>query len=242
MRITISIIEGKDLLGKDSNRTKSDPYVTFSFKTPDSHKHEKKTKIIKGTLNPKWSEEFVFVLDVPNLKIEYLSPLKIQVRDHDVLSDDFMGEIIINFAEYLKQIKLGQRPEWIPLKGREGEKYQKHPDKVAGSLKLNIDFNVHSNSFPPHGAIIELVFAGNTAAMFDSETPITIKQLKEKVLQETKAQVDVVIGRNGKEIPKEEEDKVSFYGQTTWRVYQEKAMFSQKISLNFLKDNEFQQK
>eukprot|EP01098_Paradermamoeba_levis_P011924 TRINITY_DN5137_c0_g3_i1.p2 TRINITY_DN5137_c0_g3~~TRINITY_DN5137_c0_g3_i1.p2 ORF type:complete len:181 (+),score=64.47 TRINITY_DN5137_c0_g3_i1:254-796(+) len=177
-----------------------------------------------------------------SLKIEYLSPLKIQVRDHDVLSDDFMGEIIINFAEYLKQIKLGQRPEWIPLKGREGEKYQKHPDKVAGSLKLNIDFNVHSNSFPPHGAIIELVFAGNTAAMFDSETPITIKQLKEKVLQETKAQVDVVIGRNGKEIPKEEEDKVSFYGQTTWRVYQEKAMFSQKISLNFLKDNEFQQK
>jgi len=84
-KIVIKVILGKDLAAKDSNG-KSDPYLIISYGT-----HQFKTKCIKKTLNPVWTDQtFVLPVDpaVPQILVE--------CWDYDVVgTHDFMGEFYV---------------------------------------------------------------------------------------------------------------------------------------------------
>jgi serine/threonine protein kinase len=84
-KIVIKALQGKDLAAKDSNG-KSDPYLIISYGT-----QQFKTKCIKKTLNPVWTDQtFVIALDpaVPQILVE--------CWDYDVVgTHDFMGEFYV---------------------------------------------------------------------------------------------------------------------------------------------------
>jgi Ca2+-dependent lipid-binding protein len=50
-------LQGRDLLPCDYNG-KSDPFVILSFNNKKGGVTQKKTKVIKKTLDPEWNEEF----------------------------------------------------------------------------------------------------------------------------------------------------------------------------------------
>ncbi|XP_038070847.1 multiple C2 and transmembrane domain-containing protein 1-like isoform X2 [Patiria miniata] len=86
--VTITLLEGKNLIPMDDNGL-SDPYVKFKL---GSEKYKSKTE--KGTLNPKWMEQF----DV-RLFEDQTNTLEISVWDKDVGSrDDIMGRSQIDIS------------------------------------------------------------------------------------------------------------------------------------------------
>ncbi|XP_022105841.1 multiple C2 and transmembrane domain-containing protein 2-like isoform X3 [Acanthaster planci] len=91
--ITITLLEGKNLIPMDDNGL-SDPYIKFKL---GSEKYKSKTE--KGTLNPKWMEQFDLRLfeDQTNM-------LEISVWDKDVGSkDDIMGRCQIDIASLKRE-------------------------------------------------------------------------------------------------------------------------------------------
>ncbi|XP_033633799.1 multiple C2 and transmembrane domain-containing protein 1-like isoform X2 [Asterias rubens] len=86
--ITITLLEGKNLIPMDDNGL-SDPYVKFKI---NNEKYKSKTE--KGTLNPKWMEQFDLRLFEDQSNV-----LEISVWDKDVGSrDDIMGRSQIDLS------------------------------------------------------------------------------------------------------------------------------------------------
>jgi len=87
-KIVIKALNGKDLAAKDTNG-KSDPYLIILYGT-----QQFKTKCIKKTLNPVWTDQtFVIAMDpaVPQILVE--------CWDYDKIgTHDFMGEFLINVS------------------------------------------------------------------------------------------------------------------------------------------------
>ncbi|CAD6264519.1 unnamed protein product [Miscanthus lutarioriparius] len=104
MRLTIRVIEARNLRAMDSNGF-SDPYVKLHL-----GKQRFKTKVIKMNLNPTWDQEFSFLVgDVKDV-------LKLDVYDEDILQmDDFLGQIRVPLEDVLAADDLSLGTRWYQL-------------------------------------------------------------------------------------------------------------------------------
>jgi len=84
-KIVIKALNGKDLAPKDANG-KSDPYLIILYGT-----QQFKTKCIKKTLNPVWTDQTFVIAADPNLP-----QILVECWDYDRIgTHDFMGEFYI---------------------------------------------------------------------------------------------------------------------------------------------------
>ncbi|RLN05208.1 C2 and GRAM domain-containing protein [Panicum miliaceum] len=104
MRLTVRVIEARNLRAMDSNGF-SDPYVKLQL-----GKQRFKTKVIKMNLNPTWDQEFSFLVgDVRDV-------LKLDVYDEDILQmDDFLGQLRVPLEDVLAAEDLSLGTQWYQL-------------------------------------------------------------------------------------------------------------------------------
>ncbi|KAL6858880.1 hypothetical protein ACP4OV_017882 [Aristida adscensionis] len=104
MRLTVRVIEARNLRAMDSNGF-SDPYVKLQL-----GKQRFKTKVVKMNLNPTWDQEFSFVVgDVRDV-------LKLYVYDEDMLSiDDFLGQVKVSLEDVLAAENYSLGTRWYQL-------------------------------------------------------------------------------------------------------------------------------
>lgn len=103
----VNVASAEGLCGKDKNKL-SDPYVrvTLAGKYP-----VKTTQVIKGTVNPVWSETFDFAIPVQLLQTATIL-LAVYNKNVFLESDVFLGEarISLNNFKHFHQID-----DWFPL-------------------------------------------------------------------------------------------------------------------------------
>jgi Ca2+-dependent lipid-binding protein/WD40 repeat protein len=106
-------LPNKELLGK------SDPFAEIYWNNKQITHRGGKTKVINGTLNPKWLAE---VFEVP------LQKLRVEVWDSDTLleggQDDFLGEVLVE-ATTLAKVSTQQQEMKLDLKSKPGGKLTK---------------------------------------------------------------------------------------------------------------------
>jgi len=84
----IKALQGKDLAPKDTNG-KSDPYLVILYGS-----QQFKTKCIKKTLNPVWTDQTFVIAADPNIP-----QILVECWDYDrVGTHDFMGEFLVNVS------------------------------------------------------------------------------------------------------------------------------------------------
>eukprot|EP00027_Filamoeba_sp_ATCC50430_P002896 CAMPEP_0168549890 /NCGR_PEP_ID=MMETSP0413-20121227/5344_1 /TAXON_ID=136452 /ORGANISM="Filamoeba nolandi, Strain NC-AS-23-1" /LENGTH=125 /DNA_ID=CAMNT_0008580307 /DNA_START=23 /DNA_END=396 /DNA_ORIENTATION=+ len=92
-KLTIEVVEGENLYGRDIITGLSDPYCML-FMTSSAEHH--KTKVVKKTLDPKWNEIFHFT----GIKQIQGTKLVITVYDNDVFTKkESLGEIMLNLSD-----------------------------------------------------------------------------------------------------------------------------------------------
>jgi len=124
----VSIIKATDLRSADSNGL-SDPFVKIGTYDDDSDFSSlAKGTVIKETLNPEWNQEFNIDLKAGNTR-ETLG-IRVQVWDHDFISNDFLGECNFSWSTVKEGINVT-----APLVDRKG-----HKEKVKGTLTLSIKY------------------------------------------------------------------------------------------------------
>eukprot|EP00179_Madagascaria_erythrocladioides_P003782 CAMPEP_0198308766 /NCGR_PEP_ID=MMETSP1450-20131203/1338_1 /TAXON_ID=753684 ORGANISM="Madagascaria erythrocladiodes, Strain CCMP3234" /NCGR_SAMPLE_ID=MMETSP1450 /ASSEMBLY_ACC=CAM_ASM_001115 /LENGTH=793 /DNA_ID=CAMNT_0044011471 /DNA_START=83 /DNA_END=2464 /DNA_ORIENTATION=- len=111
-KLVVKTVQARDLKSADSNGL-SDPYVIVRFNDKKA-----KSKVVKRSLNPLWSEQFVFDAPggAPSGKVSFT------VMDWDrVGSDDFLGEFSIALGD--GGVEAGKPKEaWYKLDGPPAEK------------------------------------------------------------------------------------------------------------------------
>ncbi|KAM3339656.1 hypothetical protein P3S68_029525 [Capsicum galapagoense] len=118
----VRVVKAKDLPGKDVTGS-LDPYVEFrlgNYRGTTCH-FEKKS-------NPEWSQIFAFSKD----RIQ-ASVLEVNVKDKDVVKDDFVGRVMFDLNEIPKRVPPDSplAPQWYRLEDRNG-------NKVKGELMLAV--------------------------------------------------------------------------------------------------------
>uniref|UniRef100_A0A0E0JWX4 ZAC n=1 Tax=Oryza punctata TaxID=4537 RepID=A0A0E0JWX4_ORYPU len=99
--LNVKVKGGTNLAIRDMSS--SDPYVVLTL-----GQQKAQTKVIKANLNPVWNEELK--LSVP----QQYGPLKLQVFDHDMLSnDDLMGEAEIDLQPMINAAGAFGDPEML---------------------------------------------------------------------------------------------------------------------------------
>ncbi|KAK6187699.1 hypothetical protein SNE40_005666 [Patella caerulea] len=99
-RLLVVIIEGFNLKASDQNG-KSDPYCEVSMGS-----QEHRTKVVPGSLNPKWNNSMQFTIKDTNQDV-----LCISVFDQDIYSpNDFLGRTEIRVKEVLAESKARRGP------------------------------------------------------------------------------------------------------------------------------------
>lgn len=91
--VTIVLIKGANLLAMDEDGF-SDPYVKFRLAN-----EKYKSKVVYGTLNPKWLEQFDF-----HMYDDQSQDLEITVWDKDRNKDDFIGKCSIDLSKFVKEV------------------------------------------------------------------------------------------------------------------------------------------
>lgn len=107
--LEVKVIEAKDVIAADRGGT-SDPYAVVEFRGI-----QKKTKVIKKSLTPKWDETFQFEIGKP------AGVLTIDLFDHDVSlfgKHDFLGQVEVQLANLALEAVF---QEWLELQPREGK-------------------------------------------------------------------------------------------------------------------------
>lgn len=137
MRLTVRVIEARNLRAMDSNGF-SDPYVKLQL-----GKQRFKTKVIKMNLNPTWDQEFSFLVgDVKDV-------LKLDVYDEDILQmDDFLGQLRVPLEDVLAADDLSLCTRW----------YQLLP-KGKTNKTVDCGNDGHSSSFVAHFCFVLLCSA-----------------------------------------------------------------------------------
>ena len=120
MKLVVRVIEAN--LSPTEVDGFSNPYVTIRL-----GRQRVKSKVVKKSLNPKWDEEFNFMVDDLNEKLQFLV---LSADKHS--SDDFLGHLHVPLSlVYEEELKyLGTA--WYSLLPK-GEKYEK---KELGMLYL----------------------------------------------------------------------------------------------------------
>ncbi|CAM1291647.1 ITSN1 (predicted) [Pycnogonum litorale] len=101
-RLLVVVCEGIDLTPSSSNRDgRSDPYCELSMGS-----QEHKTKVVPGTLNPKWNASMQFL--IKDLKRDVLC---ITVYDRDLFSpNDFLGRTEVRVADIYNETSKTRGP------------------------------------------------------------------------------------------------------------------------------------
>jgi Ca2+-dependent lipid-binding protein len=148
MRLTVRVIEARNLRAMDSNGF-SDPYVKLQL-----GKQRFKTKVIKMNLNPTWDQEFSFLVgDVKDV-------LKLDVYDEDILQmDDFLGQLRVPLEDVLAADDLSLGTRWYQLlpKGKTNKTVD------CGNDRHSFSFVAHFCLLCCHGS-----FFVHTNSLFDS--------------------------------------------------------------------------
>ena len=117
--VEITIHSARNLRAADLNGF-SDPYVVVSTGT-----QEGKTPVIKKELNPSWNSEFSFFC------LQEGAELLFRVWDKDLISDDFLGQVIVPITSFESSVY-----RWHPLTSRPGKS-----DKIAGDICISINYS-----------------------------------------------------------------------------------------------------
>ncbi|KAK6151268.1 hypothetical protein DH2020_013903 [Rehmannia glutinosa] len=109
----VRVVKAKDLPGKDVTGS-CDPYVEVrlgNYKGTTRH-FEKKS-------NPEWNQVFAFSKDRIQASI-----LEVNVKDKDVVKDDFIGRVVFDLNEIPKRVPPDSplAPQWYRLEDRKNEK------------------------------------------------------------------------------------------------------------------------
>ncbi|XP_041351400.1 intersectin-1-like isoform X2 [Gigantopelta aegis] len=127
-RLLVVIQEGYDLKASDSNG-KSDPYCEVSMGT-----QEHKTKVIPGTLNPKWNVSMQFTIKDIDQDV-----LCITVYDRDLFSpNDFLGRTEVRVKDILNE----------SLKNKKGPLIKKLTllEVDSGEVQVKLDLQIYNST------------------------------------------------------------------------------------------------
>lgn len=123
-KLTVTVLEAKDLVPKDETTGASDPYVLLY-----AGKRKFRSKTVHGTVNPTFGESFTFELHA-------FEPLYVEVFDSDrVSADDFEGCCSVNWWEDADLNRTGASRKSFKLGPGVGEGRQ---GKAGGELALDI--------------------------------------------------------------------------------------------------------
>eukprot|EP00903_Cladosiphon_okamuranus_P007632 g7401.t1 len=157
-RVTVKILEGKNLLVSDLLTGTSDPVALLWVGTCDEGevdlKYDKRvqsTEVCHRTVDPVWDAEFVFPLEVQTVQDLLSGQLNVLVRDYDDADGDVhfvdLGrvsiplETVLTEGNIMAHTQLVQLPaRWYPLQRCRGV------TKSRGALKMAVGFFVGSDS------------------------------------------------------------------------------------------------
>eukprot|EP00752_Nemacystus_decipiens_P002970 g2759.t1 len=157
-RITVKVLEGKNLLVSDLLTGTSDPLALLWVGSCDEGevdlKYDKRvqsTEVCKHTVDPVWDAEFVFPLEIQTVQDLLTGQVNVLVRDCDDADGDVhfvdLGRVSIPLETVLTQgnimahTQLVQLPaRWYPLQRCRGVK------KSRGALKIAVRFFVGPDS------------------------------------------------------------------------------------------------
>lgn len=134
LTIITKILEGKDMVAKDTNLlgkpTTSDPYVVVHL----GNKRLGKTKISHKTLAPKWNDE-IFQTTVSRETINSYRMMELHIFDHDVVgSDDPMGTVYVKIPDdFLEHPTKDTR--WYRVERGQGQNFC---TDAAGALRVEM--------------------------------------------------------------------------------------------------------
>jgi len=122
-KMKVTLVSGRNLIACDKGGT-SDPYCVLEIWEGSRQLRSFKSKKIKKTLNPVWSQSVTVTIHSDNLSVRG------EVWDHDRFSsDDFMGR-------FNMPVTRGHNEEkFVTLEGRGRPK-----EKVRGDIKIKVEF------------------------------------------------------------------------------------------------------
>jgi serine/threonine protein kinase len=125
-KIVLKALNGKELAPKDSNG-KSDPYLIILYGT-----QQFKTKCIKKTLNPVWTDQTFVIAADPNI-----NEILVECWDYDKIgSHDFMGEFFIQ-VNTLPDDGTPFKKDYV-LELTKSKTKSKKTNHVSGTIELEI--------------------------------------------------------------------------------------------------------
>jgi len=125
-KIVLKALNGKELAPKDSNG-KSDPYLIILYGN-----QQFKTKCIKKTLNPVWTDQTFVIAADPNI-----NEILVECWDYDKIgSHDFMGEFFIQ-VNTLPDDGTPIKKDYV-LELTKSKTKSKKTNHVSGTIELEI--------------------------------------------------------------------------------------------------------